>query len=166
MNFFFVTKILGVAAIHSDIIKKTVFKDFYEMTPEKFTNKTNGITPRRWLKLCNPGLSDIISDKIGDDWVVHLDQLQQLKQFINDPNFIRDIQRVKQENKMRLAKILKKELDVDVNPSSLFDIQVKRLHEYKRQLLNCLHIITLYNRIKRDPNLSIVPRTIMVFVFH
>lgn len=159
-------KILGVAAIHSDIIKKTVFKDFYEMTPEKFTNKTNGITPRRWLKLCNPGLSDIISDKIGDDWVVHLDQLQQLKQFINDPNFIRDIQRVKQENKMRLAKILKKELDVDVNPASLFDIQVKRLHEYKRQLLNCLHIITLYNRIKRDPNLSIVPRTIMVFVFH
>ena len=136
------------------------------MTPEKFTNKTNGITPRRWLKLCNPGLSDIISDKIGDDWVVHLDQLQQLKQFINDPNFIRDIQRVKQENKMRLAKILKKELDVDVNPSSLFDIQVKRLHEYKRQLLNCLHIITLYNRIKRDPNLSIVPRTIMVFVFN
>lgn len=136
------------------------------MTPEKFTNKTNGITPRRWLKLCNPGLSDIISDKIGDDWVVHLDQLQQLKQFINDPNFIRDIQRVKQENKMRLAKILKKELDVDVNPASLFDIQVKRLHEYKRQLLNCLHIITLYNRIKRDPNLSIVPRTIMVFVFH
>ncbi|OTF70554.1 hypothetical protein BLA29_007222, partial [Euroglyphus maynei] len=132
------------------------------MTPEKFTNKTNGITPRRWLKLCNPGLSDLISDKIGEDWVVHLDQLQKLKQFINDSNFIRDIQRVKQENKMRLAEILKKELNIEVNPASLFDIHVKRIHEYKRQLLNCLHIITLYNRIKTRPDLPIVPRTIMI----
>ncbi|KAH9423885.1 hypothetical protein DERP_005469 [Dermatophagoides pteronyssinus] len=155
-------KVNGVAAIHSEIIKKTVFKDFYEMTPEKFTNKTNGITPRRWLLLCNPGLSDLISDKIGEEWIIHLEQLQQLKQFINDANFIRDIQRVKQENKMRLAEILKKEMNIEINPASLFDIQVKRIHEYKRQLLNCLHIITLYNRIKCNPNLSIVPRTIMI----
>lgn len=155
-------KVNGVAAIHSEIIKNTIFKDFYDMTPEKFCNKTNGITPRRWLLLCNPGLSDLISDKIGENWIVHLNELQKLKQFINDANFLRDIQRVKNENKMRLAKILKEEYNVEVNPTSLFDVHVKRIHEYKRQLLNCLHIITLYNRIKRDPDFPMVPRTIMI----
>jgi starch phosphorylase len=132
------------------------------MTPQKFNNKTNGITPRRWLVLCNPGLSDLIADKIGEEWVVHLDQLQKLKPLINDPTFVRAVQTVKQENKMRLADLLYKEYGVNVNPSSMFDIQVKRIHEYKRQLLNCLHIITLYNRIKRDPTISFTPRTIMV----
>lgn len=155
-------KVNGVAAIHSEIIKNTVFKDFYDMTPEKFTNKTNGITPRRWLLMCNPGLSDLICDKIGEEWIVHLDELQKLKPFATDPNFIKDIQRVKNENKMRLAKILLKEYEVQVNPASLFDIQVKRIHEYKRQLLNCLHIITLYNRIRNNPEKKFVPRTIMV----
>lgn len=155
-------KVNGVAAIHSEIIKKTVFKDFYELTPEKFCNKTNGITPRRWLLMCNPGLSDIISDKIGDEWPVHLDQLTNLKPLVNDANFVRAVQTVKSENKMRLADIIQKENGIKINPASMFDIQVKRIHEYKRQLLNCLHIITLYNRIKRDPNITIVPRTVMV----
>lgn len=132
------------------------------MTPDKFINKTNGITPRRWLLMCNPGLSDIISDRIGEEWIVHLEQLRKLTPFANDANFIRAVQTVKNENKMRLAEILFKEYGIKVNPASLFDIHVKRIHEYKRQLLNCLHIITLYNRIKRDPSIKIVPRTIMV----
>ena len=112
--------------------------------------------------MCNPGLADLISTKIGDEWIVHLDELQKLKQFINDPAFIRAVHTVKQENKMRLADHLTKHYGVQVNPSSLFDVQVKRIHEYKRQLLNCLHMITLYNRIKRDPTAPFVPRTIMV----
>ncbi|XP_063240944.1 glycogen phosphorylase [Bacillus rossius redtenbacheri] len=152
----------GVAAIHSQILKDSVFKDFYEMTPEKFQNKTNGITPRRWLLLCNPSLADIIAEKIGDGWVVHLDQLAQLRQHAKDPAFQRAVQKVKQENKMRLAQELERDYGVKVNPASLFDIQVKRIHEYKRQLMNCLHIITLYNRIKRDPAAPFTPRTIMV----
>jgi len=152
----------GVAALHSEIIKRDIFKDFYEMTPEKFQNKTNGITPRRWLLLCNPSLSDVIAEKIGEDWIIHLDQLAQLKQFASDPGFLRNIQTVKQENKMKLAAYLQKEYSIDVNPASMFDIHVKRIHEYKRQLLNCLHIITMYNRIKRNPKAVIVPRTVMV----
>lgn len=132
------------------------------MCPEKFQNKTNGITPRRWILLCNPGLSDLISEKIGEDWIVHLEQLQKLKPFAKDPTFQRSVMKVKQENKLRLAQILEKDYGVKVNPASIFDIHVKRIHEYKRQLLNCLHIITLYNRIKRNPSAKFVPRTIMV----
>lgn len=112
--------------------------------------------------MCNPGLSDLISDKIGEDWIVHLDQLQQLKQFAKDPNFQRAVMKVKQENKLKLAELLEKDYGVTINPSSLFDIHVKRIHEYKRQLLNCLHIITLYNRIKKNPSAKFVPRTIMI----
>ncbi|XP_049941046.1 glycogen phosphorylase [Schistocerca serialis cubense] len=152
----------GVAAIHSDILKKDVFHDFYEMTPHKFQNKTNGITPRRWLLLCNPGLADLIAEKIGEDWIVHLEQLQKLKAFSKDATFQRAVMKVKQENKLKLAQLLEKEYNVKVNPASMFDIQVKRIHEYKRQLLNCLHIITMYNRIKRNPNVKISPRTIMI----
>lgn len=152
----------GVAQIHSDILTASLFKDFYELTPEKFQNKTNGITPRRWLLLCNPGLSEIICEKIGDEWPIHLDQLAKLKQFAKDPNFQRSIAKVKQENKVKLTQIIEKDYGIKVNPSSLFDIQVKRIHEYKRQLLNCLHIITLYNRIKRDPTANFTPRTIMI----
>lgn len=152
----------GVAAIHSEIIKRDLFRDFYELSPEKFQNKTNGITPRRWLVLCNPGLSDLISDKIGEDWIVHLDQLQQLKQFARDPNFQRAVMKVKQENKLKLAQLLEKDYGIKVNTASLFDIHVKRIHEYKRQLLNCLHIITLYNRIKKNPNAKFTPRTVMI----
>ena len=156
------SKVNGVARIHSEIIKKDTFRDFYELDPEKFNNKTNGVTPRRWLAMCNPGLTDRICDKIGEDWVVHLDQLAKLKEFINDKPFIRALQVVKQENKMRLAQILERDYGVAINPASLFDVQVKRIHEYKRQLLNCLHIITLYNRIRANPNADIVPRTVMI----
>ncbi|XP_019881655.1 glycogen phosphorylase [Aethina tumida] len=152
----------GVAWIHSEIIKADLFKNFYDLTPEKFQNKTNGITPRRWLLLCNPGLSDLISDKIGEDWIVHLDQLQKLKQWAKDANFQRAVAKVKQENKLKLAQLLEKQYNVKINPASMFDIQVKRIHEYKRQLMNCLHIITLYNRIKKDPSLKVTPRTIMI----
>ncbi|KAB0799502.1 hypothetical protein PPYR_07382 [Photinus pyralis] len=152
----------GVARIHSEIIKDDLFRDFYALSPEKFQNKTNGITPRRWLLLCNPGLADLISDRIGEDWIVHLDQLQQLKQWATDSGFQRAIMNVKQENKFKLASILEKCYGVKVNPYSLFDIQVKRIHEYKRQLLNCLHIITLYNRIKKNPSAKVVPRTVMI----
>jgi len=152
----------GVARIHSDLIKKTLFKNFYDFWPEKFQNKTNGITPRRWLLLCNPLLSDLIAGKIGDDWPVHLEQLAQLKQWADDPNFQREVMKVKQDNKNKLAAYLKQETGVDINPSSMFDIQVKRIHEYKRQLLNILHVITLYNRIKRDPSAPFVPRTVMI----
>ncbi|KAF4521289.1 hypothetical protein B566_EDAN002293 [Ephemera danica] len=152
----------GVAAIHSQILKDDVFRDFYEMEPEKFQNKTNGITPRRWLLLCNPGLSDIIAEKIGETWTVHLEELKQLKQWADDPSFQRAVQKVKQENKLKLAEILTKDYGVEINPSSMFDIQVKRIHEYKRQLLNCLHIILMYNRIKKNPNAPFVPRTVMI----
>lgn len=152
----------GVAAIHSEIIKRDIFADFYQLCPEKFQNKTNGITPRRWLLLCNPTLSDTIAERIGEEWTVHLDQLAQLKPLVNDAGFVRAVQTAKQENKMRLAKQLEADYKIKINPSSIFDIQVKRIHEYKRQLLNCLHIITMYNRIKADPTGTFVPRTIMI----
>ncbi|XP_022901495.2 glycogen phosphorylase [Onthophagus taurus] len=152
----------GVARIHSEIIKNDLFKDFYELTPEKFQNKTNGITPRRWLLLCNPGLSDLICDSIGEEWITHLDQLKTLKKFAKDSNMHRKIMSIKQENKLKLAEILFKDYGIKVNVASIFDIQVKRIHEYKRQLLNCLHIITLYNRIKKNPSAKFTPRTIMI----
>uniref|UniRef100_A0A803SV87 Alpha-1,4 glucan phosphorylase n=1 Tax=Anolis carolinensis TaxID=28377 RepID=A0A803SV87_ANOCA len=152
----------GVARIHSEILKATVFKDFYEFEPHKFQNKTNGITPRRWLVLCNPGLAEIIAERIGEDYISDLDQLKKLLAFVEDEGFIRDIAKVKQENKLKFSAYLEKEYKVKINPNSLFDIQVKRIHEYKRQLLNCLHIITFYNRIKKEPNKHFVPRTIMI----
>merc|ERR1719362_1941679 len=152
----------GVAAIHSDLIKKTLFKPFYELWPDKFQNKTNGITPRRWLLLCNPLLADVISDKIGDDWPIHLDQLTKLREFAEDENFQREVMKVKQDNKNRLTGILVEATGIKINPNSIFDIQVKRIHEYKRQLLNILHIIVMYNRIKRDPRAPFTPRTVMI----
>ncbi|VBB26234.1 unnamed protein product [Acanthocheilonema viteae] len=151
----------GVAALHSDLLKKTVFKDFYEFFPDRFQNKTNGITPRRWLLLSNPSLADVICEKIGEDWITNLDKLQELKEFAGDLGFLDSIRRVKQENKMRLAQYLEDEYNVKINPSSIFDIHVKRIHEYKRQLLNILHVITLYNRIKANPNANVVPRTVV-----
>ncbi|CAG9864536.1 unnamed protein product [Phyllotreta striolata] len=152
----------GVARIHSEIIKEALFKDFYELDPEKFQNKTNGITPRRWLLLCNPGLSDLVSDKIGEGWIVRLDELKSLKRFAKDGNFQRAVMKVKQENKLRLAQLLERDYGVKINVASIFDIQVKRIHEYKRQLLNCLHVIVLYNRIKKNPTAKITPRTVMI----
>uniref|UniRef100_A0A8C1KV56 Alpha-1,4 glucan phosphorylase n=1 Tax=Cyprinus carpio TaxID=7962 RepID=A0A8C1KV56_CYPCA len=152
----------GVARIHSDILKATVFKDFYEMDPHKFQNKTNGITPRRWLVMCNPGLAEVIAERIGEDFIRDLDQLKKLRNFVNDEAFIRDIAKVKQENKLKFAVHLEEHYKVKINPNSMFDVQVKRIHEYKRQLLNCLHIITFYNRIKKQPNKQWTPRTIMI----
>ncbi|XP_033017800.1 glycogen phosphorylase, liver form [Lacerta agilis] len=152
----------GVAKIHSDIIKSQVFKDFAEVEPEKFQNKTNGITPRRWLLLCNPGLAELIAEKIGEEYVKDLSQLTKLHRFANDELFIREVSKVKQENKVKFAQYLEKEYKVKINPSSMFDVQVKRIHEYKRQLMNCLHIITMYNRIKRDPMKLFVPRTVII----
>ncbi|XP_010148959.1 PREDICTED: glycogen phosphorylase, brain form-like, partial [Eurypyga helias] len=138
------------------------FKDFYELEPEKFQNKTNGITPRRWLLLCNPGLADVIAEKIGEGFITDLSQLKKLLDFVNNEPFIRDVAKVKQENKLKFAAYLEEQYKVKINPSSMFDVQVKRIHEYKRQLLNCLHAVTLYNRIRSDPSKSFVPRTIMI----
>ncbi|CAF1003215.1 unnamed protein product [Rotaria sordida] len=151
----------GVAQLHSNLLKSTIFKDFYELNPEKFQNKTNGITPRRWLLTCNPDLSELISSKIGDDWITDLRELSKLRNYIDNEQFIHDLQQVKLENKKRLVKVLENDFKIKVNPNTMFDIQVKRIHEYKRQLLNCLHVITLYNRIKDNPNIDIVPRTVI-----
>lgn len=152
----------GVAAIHSNLLKTHMFRDFYEYTPEKFQNKTNGITPRRWLLLCNQSLSDVIADKINHDWITDLSKLRELEKFAQNENFIRSIHKVKQENKMKLARFFEKEYNIKVNPSAMFDMQVKRIHEYKRQLLNVLHVITMYNRIRRNPNDEFVPRVVMI----
>ncbi|MBD2432595.1 MULTISPECIES: glycogen/starch/alpha-glucan phosphorylase [Fischerella] len=152
----------GVAALHTELLKQTVLRDFYQLWPEKFSNKTNGVTPRRWIVLSNPGLTSLISSKIGDNWIKHLEDLRQLESFVEDSNFRQQWRQIKLENKGNLAKYIQKKTGIVVNPESLFDIQVKRIHEYKRQHLNVLHIITLYNRIKHNPELEITPRT---FIF-
>ncbi|XP_069787994.1 glycogen phosphorylase, brain form isoform X2 [Narcine bancroftii] len=152
----------GVAQIHSEIVKSTVFKDFYELEPAKFQNKTNGITPRRWLLLCNPGLADIIAERIGEGFITDLHQLKKLLAFVDNEAFIRDVANVKQENKLKFTAYLESVYKLKVNPASIFDVHVKRIHEYKRQLLNCLHVITLYNRIKKEPNKTFVPRTVLI----
>jgi glycogen phosphorylase len=152
----------GVAELHTKLLKQTVLRDFCEMMPEKFTNKTNGVTPRRFLVLSNPGLSRLITRKIGDTWVKNLDELKQIEPFANDSGFREAWRAVKLDNKKRLARLIHERTGVEVDPASLFDIQVKRLHEYKRQHLNVFHIIHLYNRIKLDPKAAIVPRT---FIF-
>ena len=152
----------GVAALHSELLKQTVLRDFHDLWPEKFLNVTNGVTPRRFLALSNPALSRLITRKIGEGWVKNLEELRRLGDFAEDMGFQRDWRRVKLENKQALAAIIQERTGVEVDPESLFDIQVKRLHEYKRQHLNVLHIITLYNRLKRHPELEITPRT---FIF-
>uniref|UniRef100_A0A8C2RBW1 Alpha-1,4 glucan phosphorylase n=2 Tax=Artiodactyla TaxID=91561 RepID=A0A8C2RBW1_CAPHI len=152
----------GVARIHSEIVRQSVFKDFYELEPEKFQNKTNGITPRRWLLLCNPGLAETIVERIGEGFLTDLSQLKKLLPLVGDEALIRDVAQVKQENKVKFSAFLEKQYGVKVNPSSMFDVHVKRIHEYKRQLLNCLHVVTLYNRIKKDPTQAFVPRTVMI----
>ncbi|HEY9908866.1 MAG TPA: glycogen/starch/alpha-glucan phosphorylase [Thermosynechococcaceae cyanobacterium] len=152
----------GVAELHSQLLKETTLNDFYEMYPEKFTNVTNGVTPRRWVVLNNPRLTKLISSKIGDNWLTHLDDLRQLEQFADDRAFQQEWREVKMAIKRDLAAEIQRRAYVTVNPNSIFDIQVKRIHEYKRQHLNVLHIITLYNRIKRNPGVDIQPRT---FIF-
>lgn len=152
----------GVAALHSELLKKTILRDFYQLSPEKFSNKTNGVTPRRWMVLSNPRLTNLITTKIGDNWIKHLDDLKQLENFVDDPEFCNQWRDIKRAIKQDLANHIRDYNGIEVNPDSLFDIHVKRIHEYKRQHLNVLHIITLYNRIKRNPNLEITPRT---FIF-
>ncbi|OAF68290.1 hypothetical protein A3Q56_03948 [Intoshia linei] len=152
----------GVAEIHSNIIKTKTFKNFYTIWPKKFQNKTNGITPRRWLMLCNPSLSHFITEKIGENWVHNLSDLQKLKAFVNNEQFMSQVQEAKITNKKRLAKYIYENLDITVDPNSLFDIHVKRIHEYKRQLLNIFHAITLYNTILAHPNREFVARTIIM----
>jgi glycogen phosphorylase len=149
----------GVAELHSELLKTTLFKDFYELWPERFNNKTNGITPRRWLLKANPGLADLITEKIGGDWVTNLSHLQKLEAFADDRDFQRRLMDVKRENKERLAELIRKELGVAVNVDSIFDVQIKRMHEYKRQLLNILDIMHQYFELKSDPSLPFTPRT-------
>lgn len=151
----------GVAALHSELLKETVLKDFYEMYPEKFSNKTNGVTPRRFMVLSNPRLETLISSKIGDNWIKHLDDLRKLEPYVDDPVFCAEFRQIKHAIKQDLAHYIKAQSNIDVNPNSIFDIQAKRIHEYKRQHLNALHIVTLYNRIKANPDLDIVPRTFL-----
>jgi len=152
----------GVAAIHTEIIKNETFSDFYALWPEKFQNKTNGITPRRWLRLCNPSLSDLITSYIGEEWVTDLDELAKLREFVDNKDFMSRFIACKYTNKVRLANVLSKDYNVHVNVNSMFDIHVKRIHEYKRQLLNILHVITLYNQLKDDPKMDMVSRTIII----
>ena len=152
----------GVAELHSELLKNLVMRDFYELWPEKFTNVTNGVTPRRWMVLANPHMTGLISDKIGDGWITDLQKLKELESFIDDRAFLDNWRLIKRKSKERLALAIKDRTGIFVDPDSLFDVQVKRIHEYKRQHLNVLHIITLYQRIKRDPSIDIIPRT---FIF-
>lgn len=152
----------GVAALHTEILKHQELKDFYELYPEKFNNKTNGITQRRWLLHANHGLAGLISETIGDGWITELTQLEKLLPYVEDETFRRRFMEIKKANKAALANYIKETKGIDINPDSIFDIQVKRLHEYKRQLLNVLHIIGLYNQLKMNPGMDMVPRT---FIF-
>ena len=152
----------GVARLHTEILKNQELKDFYEMMPEKFNNKTNGITQRRFLAHGNPLLADWVTDKIGPDWITDLSQLSKLKVYADDEKALQEFMTIKFKNKERLAKYILEHNGVEIDPHSIFDIQVKRLHEYKRQLLNILHVIYLYNQIKAHPEMDFYPRT---FIF-
>jgi starch phosphorylase len=153
----------GVAALHSDLLKQTLLRDFCELEPEKFHNVTNGVTPRRWMVLGNPRLAALITEKIGDGWVRYMEnELRRIEPWCDDPVFQNRWRQVKRDNKADLAGLIQERTGIVVDPDSLFDIQVKRLHEYKRQHLNVLHIVTLYNRLKKNPGADIAPRT---FIF-
>jgi starch phosphorylase len=152
----------GVAALHTELVKQDVLRDFYDMMPEKFSNKTNGVTPRRFIALSNPGLADLITRHIGDRWITNLDELRRLEPLAEQQEFQGEWQRIKRDNKQRLAGLVKERTGIETDPDSLFDILVKRIHEYKRQHLSVLHIITLYNRLKKNPDADITPRT---FIF-
>ena len=151
----------GVAALHTELLKQTVLRDFYELHPKKFHNVTNGVTPRRWVVLSNPKLAELVTKNIGDRWISHPEDLRKLDKFAGDPSFQKEWRRIKLDNKHRLATLIKDQTGMIIDPDTLFDIQVKRLHEYKRQHLNVLHIITLYNRLKKNPRLNVPPRTVI-----
>ena len=152
----------GVAELHSRLLREGLMRDFADFFPERFNNKTNGVTPRRWLLKANPRLASLIREKIGDGWINDLDQLKGLEKFVGDAAFRKRIREIKHGNKVALAEYIERELGITVDPNSMFQSQVKRIHEYKRQLLQCLYIISLYDRLKRNPSLDIVPVT---FIF-
>lgn len=152
----------GVARLHTEILKHEELKDFYDMMPEKFNNKTNGITQRRFLMHGNPLLADWVTKRIGDEWITDLSQMSRLKKYVDDPKALAEFREIKYQNKLRLAEYIKKYNGIEVDPRSIFDVQVKRLHEYKRQFLNILHVMYLYNQIKDHPEMYFYPRT---FIF-
>ena len=152
----------GVARLHTEILKNQELKDFYQMMPEKFNNKTNGITQRRFLLHGNPLLADFVTKKIGDDWITDLKHIDELSVYTDDEMSRKEFMNIKYQNKVRLAKYIKEHNGIEVNPRSIFDVQVKRLHEYKRQLLNILHVMYLYNELKKNPDKEFYPRT---FIF-
>ena len=152
----------GVARLHTEILKNQELKDFYELFPEKFNNKTNGITQRRFLLHANPLLANWITDRIGDDWITDLGHLKKLEIFVNDEKAQHEFMNIKHQNKVRLAKYISEHNGISIDTRSIFDIQIKRLHEYKRQLLNILHIMYLYNKLKENPHMEFYPRT---FIF-
>ena len=151
----------GVAELHTQLLKEDLLRDFSELWPQKFNNKTNGVTPRRWLLLTNPRLVNSISEKLGQDWTFELERLRQLEVWVGDPAFHAKWFQIKQDNKRELANYIRHHNGIEVNQDSLFDVQVKRIHEYKRQLLNVLYAITLYNQIKTNPEQDTVPRTLI-----
>lgn len=152
----------GVAQLHTDLLKAGLFSDFYELWPEKFNNKTNGVTPRRWVALSNPTQSKLLTDTIGAGWLTDLTQLEKLVPFASKAKFQKQWQTVKQDNKLRLKEYIEESTGIVVNPDALFDVQVKRIHEYKRQLLNVLHVIYRYNRIKQGDTTTMTPRCIII----
>lgn len=156
------TRVNGVAALHTNLLKQNLFATFHELYPNKLINMTNGITPRRWLLACNPGLSELITTKVGSDWPKHLDQLQQIAQFADDADFQERFMAIKHANKQAFADFVRDDSGTEISPYALFDVQIKRLHEYKRQHLNLLHILTLYRRLLNDPSYEMNPR---VFIF-
>ena len=151
----------GVAELHTELLKRDVLHDLYEMFPQRFSNKTNGVTPRRWMALANPNLSSLITSRIGDEWICNLDHLRKLEEFIEDPAFRDEWRKTQHGVKHRLVDFIKARTNVEVDPASMFDTMVKRIHEYKRQHLKVLHIVTLYNRIKSNPSQESVPRTFL-----
>ncbi|AMD95379.1 glycogen/starch/alpha-glucan phosphorylase [Leptotrichia sp. oral taxon 847] len=155
-------KVNGVAALHTEILKNSELKEWNELYPEKFLNKTNGITQRRWLLKANPELAALITELIGDKWITDLYELKKLEKYLDDDNILNRVAQIKFNNKQKLADYIKETTGIEVDPNSIFDIQVKRLHEYKRQLLNVLHIMDLYNKLKENPYLDVEPRT---FIF-
>ncbi len=152
----------GVARLHTEILKKRELKDFYEMNPKQFNNKTNGVTQRRFLAHGNPLLAQWLNEKIGEEWITDFSQMSKLKTFVDDKKYQQEFMNIKYQNKLRLAKYIKENNGIDVDPNSIFDVQVKRLHEYKRQLLNILHVMHLYSELKENPNFDMYPRT---FIF-
>jgi len=152
----------GVAELHSRLLREGLFHDFYELWPDKFNNKTNGVTPRRWLAMCNPGLAALITETIGEGWVNDLSRIKALVSHLNAPAFRHRWHEVKQENKRRVAALVERDCGVRFDPDALFDVQVKRIHEYKRQLLNLLHVIHLYIRIKRGATHGWTPRCVLI----